>query len=83
MDIFSEIRFHAQVHEDTKRTLLCPPGRAEALEAAIERRGMAHLWTVKASPVVPSGQVFVLDEQALEASFRQTVQRAAHDIGRR
>lgn len=80
MDIISEIRFHAQVHEDAKRTLCCAPERVEALEAAIARRGLSDLWTVVGSPAVPSGQVIVLDEQALQASMNQTSQRAAKDI---
>lgn len=78
MDVLSELRFQAQAHEDSKRTLLCAPETLEALQAAIEERGMTHLWTAAASPGVLEGQIVILDEQALEAVWQQTLQRISH-----
>ncbi|MEW1565811.1 hypothetical protein AB0454_22830 [Streptomyces sp. NPDC093509] len=78
MDVRSELRFQAQVHEDSKRTLLCAPETLCELQAAIEQRGMAHLWTAAANPTVPEGQIVILDEQALEAVWQQTLQRVSH-----
>lgn len=80
MDILDEIRSHAQVSTDAQRTLLCEPERVEAIATAVERLGLAHRLTVKASPTVPAGRILVLDERALEAAMNQTFQRAAKRI---
>jgi hypothetical protein len=80
VDILDEIRFLMQAHVDAQRTLLCGPERVHAVRAAVDQLGASAIFTVKASPACPPGKILVLDEQALEASWRQTVQRAGHGI---
>lgn len=80
MDVLDEIRFLLQVHADSQRTLICQPNRAPAVQAAVDQLGATDAFTVKASQVCPPGKILVLDEQALEASWRQTIQRAGHGI---
>lgn len=77
MDILDEIRFHHQIRTDARRTLICEPDRAAAVQAAVEQLNAGDTFTVKASPYCPEGQIVVIDEQAIEASWRQTVQRMA------
>lgn len=79
LDALSEIRFLMQTTADAHRTLMCEPDRADAVRAAVDQLGAGHLFTVKASPCCPEGKVVVIDEQALEASWRQTLQRIGHD----
>jgi hypothetical protein len=77
MDALDEIRFLMQTHADAQRTLLCEPDRVHAVRAAVDQAGAASIFTVKSSPVCPPGRILVLDEQALEASWQQTVQSFA------
>lgn len=80
MDILDEIRFHMQMATDARRTLICEPDRLASVQAAVDQLDAGDVFTVKASPVCPPGKLLVLDEQALEASWRQTIQRAGHDL---
>jgi hypothetical protein len=80
VDVLDEIRFLMQAHADSQRTLMCTPDQAPAVQAAVDQLGVGGTFTVKASPVCPPGKILVLDEQALEASWRQTIQRAGHRI---
>jgi hypothetical protein len=77
MDIVDEIRFYMQIAADARRTLICEPDRLASVQAAVEQLDVGDVFTVKSSPVCPPGKLLVLDEQALEASWRQTVQRVA------
>lgn len=78
MDALDEIRFLMQASEDARRTLICEPDRVHAVRAAVDQLGAADTFTVKASPACPPGKILVLDEQAMEAAWRQTVQRVSH-----
>lgn len=80
MDALDEIRFLMQTTVDAQRTLLCEPDRVHAVQAAVDQLGAAAAFTVQASPVCPPGKILILDEQALKASWRQTVQRAGRGI---
>lgn len=80
VNILDEIRFHMQVAADARRTLICESDRLATVQAAVDQLNAGDIFTVKASPVCPPGKLMVLDEQALEASWRQTIQRAGHDL---
>jgi hypothetical protein len=80
LDALDEIRFLMQTHADAQRTLFCEPDRVHAVRAAVDQLGAADTFTVKASLVCPPGRILVMDEQALEASWRQTIQRAGQSI---
>ncbi|MGQ4733452.1 hypothetical protein ACUN3E_38060 [Streptomyces sp. Ju416(a)] len=70
-----EFRFFAQIIGDAQRTVPCEPHRVAEIQEAVNRLGMAGIVTVKASQVCPEGKLLVIDEQALEASYRQTASR--------
>ncbi|MFI9618121.1 hypothetical protein ACIG8S_04300 [[Kitasatospora] papulosa] len=70
-----EARFFAQIIGDARRTILCEPHRVDEIQDVVERLGMAGILTVKASQVCPEGKLLVLDEQAMEATFRQAASR--------
>jgi hypothetical protein len=73
--------FWRQVEGDAKRTILCEPHRLGEFLAIVEERGCDHI-TVLASAFCPAGQVIVIDDSAMEASWRQTIQRAARSLYR-
>lgn len=75
-------RFWQQIEGDAKRTILCEPHRLDAIQAAVKQRGLADLITVRASPYCPAGQLLVLDDSAMEATWQQTIQRAARSLYR-
>ena len=75
MDALDEIRFLLQVHGDSQRTLICEPDRVPAVQAAVDQLDTFGVFTVRESLACPAGKILVLDEQALEASWRQTIQR--------
>lgn len=75
-------QFWEQIKGDAKRTILCEPHRTEELQAAVEQRGWSDIVTVRPSPYCPAGKLLVLDDSAMEASWQQTVQRAARSLYR-
>lgn len=74
-DILTEVRFWTQVIGDQKRTVFCSPDLEARLRGWIEARGMGHLLTVKASQACPDTQVFIVDEQGIEAEWQQALSR--------
>jgi len=75
LDALDEVRFLLQMHTDARRTLLCEPARVDAVRAAVEQLGAGGVFTVAASAACPVGRILVVDEQALDAAWRQTVQQ--------
>lgn len=75
-------RFWEQIRGDAKRTVLCEPHRLDDIQAAVEQRGWSETITVRASPSCPAGQLLVIDDSAMEASWQQTIQRAARSLYR-
>jgi hypothetical protein len=73
--MMDDIRFWDQIQGDAKRTILCLPEQVDAVRAAIDQKDVGHLLTVRSSPLAPEGKFIIIDEQALEASWRQMIQR--------
>lgn len=73
-DPLTEVYFWAQVMTDAQRTVLCPPEWESRCKGYVDARGLAGLIKVVASTVIPDGQIIVVDEQAMEASWRQSLQ---------
>lgn len=72
-DVLTEAMFWRQVILDAKRTVMCNPDLESRCKGWVDARGVGHLVTVKASPWVPIDRVFVIDEQAIEASLRRPI----------
>ena len=81
-DLVNDVRFWDQVQGDAKRTVFCEPHRADEIRAAVEARGYGDILTVRSSPCCPEGKLLVLDDSAMEASWRQTVQRTTRSLHR-
>ena len=75
MSMIDDVRFWAQVVEDSRRTLVVPPDLESRAIEMVKARGLAHVVTVKVSDVLPEHTVYMIDEQAIEADLRQTVQQ--------
>ena len=80
--MLTDIRFYSQVIGDSKRTILCQPSLVDAVREAVEAHDAGGIYTVRASPACPDGKLLVLDEQAMEASFQQAVQRSVRGLYR-
>jgi hypothetical protein len=74
-DPLENLRFWMQTFEDSRRTLLCPPDLESRVKGYVDAHGLGGVVQVKASPIIPDGQVMIVDENALEAEWRQTLQR--------
>jgi hypothetical protein len=70
-DVLTEVRFWAQVLTDAKRTVLCPPEFESRCKGYVNTRGLGHLITVTASPFVPDGCLYVMDEGAIQAELNR------------
>lgn len=62
--MLTDIRFYEQVLLDSRRTIVCPPDLAVAVQAVVEQCDAANLFTVCASPACPEGRLILIDEQA-------------------
>lgn len=74
-DWLTDLRFWAQIEGDSKRTIACSPTTAPRIREAIETAGCDHIITVISSPIVPDGQAYVIDEQAIDAAFQEMLHR--------
>lgn len=74
-DVYTSMAFWAQIEGDAKRTVYCEPHRVDEIRAAVKEGGYGHILTVRASPACPEGQLLVVDEPALEAYQRESLQR--------
>lgn len=74
--------FWRQIEGDAKRTVLCEPHRLDEIRVAVEQRGFTDVITVRASPFCPEGRLLVIDDSAIEASWRQSVQQAGRSLYR-
>lgn len=73
-DVLTEMRFWSQVMTDARRTVFCPPEWESRCRGFVDARGLGGLITVVATPLCPPNRIIVADEQAMEASWRQTLQ---------
>lgn len=62
----TEERFWAQVPTDSQRTVVCSPSLEPRVKSWVEARGVVGIITVIANRYVPDGQVYVIDQHALE-----------------
>jgi hypothetical protein len=61
---------------DSERTIMCSPEWESRIKSMIAASPCAGLWTVDVMPGMGDDQFWVLDHNALEASVRQSMQRA-------
>lgn len=71
--MLTEVRFWAQVIGDSKRTVICTPDLESRVKGWVDARDMGALIKVIANPACPPNQIFVIDEQAIEANFQQSI----------
>lgn len=74
MNVLDEIRFMLIAQEESKRTVICPPSDADRIRRLVEQVGAGHVVTVTPSPFVPDGTAFLVDESAIEAGSRESLQ---------
>ncbi|MEW2570484.1 hypothetical protein [Streptomyces sp. NPDC047070] len=77
--MLTDIGFYSQILGDAKRTILCPPSLADAVQALVYANDLAGTYSVRSSPFCED-KLFILDEQAMEASFRQAAQGSMWDL---
>ena len=74
-DTLTEVRFWSQVMTDAKRTVFCSPDLESRCKGWVDARGLSGLITVKASPAVPEGRLYIVDEGAIEAATNEVLNR--------
>lgn len=78
--MLTEIRFYSQIIEDSKRVIYCEPHMAAAVQDAVQAHSASHLFTVRSSPVCPEGKLLLVDEQSIEASLNEAMQRSLRNV---
>lgn len=69
MSELTEVRFWAQVIGDAKRTIVCNPDLESRIKTWIDVRSMSGILKVEPNPYCPMDRVFVIDEQAINATL--------------
>ena len=77
-DMWTELRFWAQVIGDSKRTVICPPDLESRCKGYVAARGLDGLITVEANPFCPEDRIFVFDTPAIDATLNKSTVRAIH-----
>lgn len=63
--------------EEARRTIVVPtPELAVEIEAMAAAAGLGDLWTVKHNQYAPDGYVYIIDEQAIDAGLRESLQQS-------
>jgi len=70
-----EVRFWLIMLEEVKRTIICSPEAESRIKSGLEARGLAGLNKVIVSRACPDGQVYIIDEGALEGYMNSMYQR--------
>ena len=70
-DILTEVKFWLMVGEIQRRTLICSPENESRIKGYIDARGLGGTFTVKVSPIVPDTAVYVIDEDAVQATLNE------------
>lgn len=73
-DPWDDLRFWSQIIEDSRRTIMCSPDLESRVKCHLDALGVGGLHEVIASPMVPDGQIYVMDQQAIEASTAEMIQ---------
>jgi hypothetical protein len=72
--VVNDVQFWRQVIGDSKRVIYAQPDSVDAIRAAVDALDAGHLLEVRSNPYCPDGQLLIVDEQAVEASFRESMQ---------
>lgn len=72
---WDDVRFWAQVIEDSRRTIICSPELESRVKCHLDALGVAGLHDVVVSELVPGDAIYVADMGAIEASVNETMQR--------
>jgi hypothetical protein len=70
-----DLRFWAQIFEDARRTILCPPSLGDKVRAIIKQDGVGGLYDVQESNTCPEDQILLIDHNAMDADTRQAIHR--------
>lgn len=65
--------------EDSKRTVWCNPEWESRIKTMADVRNVGGLLNVVASSACPEDTVYVVDSNAMEAQFRQSLQRTLNE----
>lgn len=73
------IQLAMQDIEDSKRTVWCNPEWESRIKTMADVRNVGGFFNVVASNACPEDTVYVVDENAMEAQFRQSLQRSLNE----
>lgn len=65
--------------EESKRLVLCHPDEADRIRGLLAEHDVMGVLEVGSSSLVDRGKVIVIDEGAMEASFRESLHRSLRD----
>jgi hypothetical protein len=72
---FDDLKFWMQVLQDSERTIICNPECESRVKAMVDTYGLGGQITVRADRCAPEDQLFIIDQNAIEAAWRRRVAR--------
>lgn len=76
---WDDVRFWAQILEDSRRTLICPPDLESRVKTRIAAMGLDRQFTVMVSPYAPDGAIYLVDLNGMDADTNQSMLRAVNN----
>lgn len=73
------IQLFMQDFEDSRRTVWCNPEWESRIKTMADVRNVGGMFNVVASDACPEDTVYVVDTNAMEAQFRQSLQRSLNE----
>lgn len=70
--IASDLEFARIVREEARRTILCSADDVDRIRWHVDQSGFDDILEVLKSQFVPAGTMYVMDRQAMDASFNET-----------
>lgn len=74
-DMLTEVKFWLIAMSESERTIICSPELESRCKMWVDARGMGGIIKIQASRACPDDKVLVLDENAADAAFAETMDR--------
>jgi hypothetical protein len=77
-DVLDNVKFWNIVLAEAGRTIVCSGEQEDQIRRLVDESCMAGFLKVQSSPVVNSGEIYVVDENAVQAMINESLARPVY-----
>jgi hypothetical protein len=76
--VHDDLEFARIVRAEAHRRVLCHPTEVDRIRWHVDQAGLDDVLIVGSSSFVPQGTMYVIDEQAIDAGFRESMSKVRY-----